>query len=53
MRDGNRGVQFVAAAGERAQLLSSLRASRGLAEKPHPERQRLIGADDKFAGLAH
>jgi hypothetical protein len=43
----------MAAAGERAQLLGGLRATRWLAEKPNPERQGLIGANDKLAALAH
>ena len=51
-RHGNGGVQFMAAAGKRAQLLGGLRAAGGLAEKPRAQRQGLIGADDKSAGMA-
>ncbi len=51
-RDSNRGVQLMAAAGKRAQLLRRLRTAVRLSKKPCPERQRLIRADDKVAGPA-
>jgi hypothetical protein len=49
--NGNGGVQFMAAPASSAQLLRGLRAAGRLAEQPVSQRQRLIGADDKRAGL--
>ena len=41
-RDRNAGMQFMAAACKRAQLLGSLRPAGRLGEKPRSQRQRLI-----------